>query len=172
MFVRGSHAQEECLCSESNLYNILLKFDASYYAWNRKNENSNRSLYTNRALYTPDVVFIRDGLNPIRCDVITCAAPNYTIAKSYHHIRNLDNSRALYARIKFVKMIAEENNVDTLILGAFGCGIFGQKPDEVAKLFAFVFEKTVIKRLIFAIPAGDNYEAFVSQFCNTGETIA
>lgn len=171
MFINGSSAQEESLCHESNLYNILYAFEDTYYKWNRKNVN--HSLYTNRALYTPDVMFIREGLEPVRCDVITCASPNWSSAKSYHHEPKVNNRRALYSRIKFVKMIAEENHVDTLILGAFGCGVFGQNPVEVAKFFADVFEHSVVKRLVFAIPSGfntENYEAFVNQFCKKEET--
>ena len=166
MFVKGSSAQEECLCHSSDLYNILYTFDESYYSWNRKNVN--HSLYTNRALYTPDVMFIAEDREPVRCNVITCAAPNWVAAKAYNHETKVNNRRALYSRIKFVKMIAEENNVETLIAGAFGCGVFGQNPEEVAKFFSDVFEHSVIKRLIFAVPSnicGENYEAFVKQFC-------
>lgn len=36
MFIEGSRAQEECLCHESCLYNVLLKFP-QYYAWNQQN---------------------------------------------------------------------------------------------------------------------------------------
>ena len=60
--------------------------------------------------------------------------------------------------------MAAINRVDTLILGAFGCGVFGQDPIEVATIFKeylgkypFVFDK-----VIFAIPNKEstNYLAF------------
>ena len=165
MFIKGSSAQEESLCHESNLYNILFAFENTYYGWNRK--NTNHSLYTNRALYTPDVMFVRDEIGNVLCDVITCASPNWSAASSFSHETKDNNRRALFSRIKFVKMIAEENKVDTLILGAFGCGVFGQDPQEVAKFFSVVFEHSVIKRIVFAIPSElhpENYEAFVKQF--------
>ena len=55
-FLDGSRAQEECLCHESNLYNVLAT-QADYYAWN--NAHKNRALYLNRALYSPDIIFSR-----------------------------------------------------------------------------------------------------------------
>ena len=55
MFLEGSCAQEECLCHASYLYNVLSRYDATYYSLNR--QNLNKSLYRNRALYTPNVFF-------------------------------------------------------------------------------------------------------------------
>ena len=72
MFLNGSLAQEEALCHDSTLYNVLLHFDKTYYAWNRK--NLNRAMYEHRALYTEDIVFFNDN-GPYLVDVLTCAAP-------------------------------------------------------------------------------------------------
>ena len=36
MFINGSKAQEECLCHESCLYNVLSEFVLSFYDWNNK----------------------------------------------------------------------------------------------------------------------------------------
>ena len=38
--------------------------------------------------------------------------------------------------------IAKENHVGTLILGAFGCGVFGQDAGEVAEIFKEYLETT------------------------------
>jgi len=51
MFINGSKAQEECLCHESFLYNVLLQFVQGFYDWNNKNKN--KALYLNRGLYSP-----------------------------------------------------------------------------------------------------------------------
>lgn len=138
-FLDGSSAQEECLCHSSILYNVLKKFP-DYYAWNK--QHNNRALYTNRALYSEDIVFIDEsvcvyGADPeiVRADVITCAAPNYSAAGKYAKVEVDENNAELYRRIKFVLDVAEENNVETLILGAFGCGVFGQDASTVAKYF-------------------------------------
>lgn len=56
-FIDGSHAQEECLCHESDLYPVLYSFDKTYYSNNRK---SNKGyMFESRALFTPDIVFER-----------------------------------------------------------------------------------------------------------------
>lgn len=151
MFLNGSRAQEECLCHESFLYNVLRQYDNTYYAWNKK--NLNRSLYKNRALYSPAIGFFKDSKTAL-CDVITCAAPNYTSANKYCAVTKRENLDALDSRIKFVLDIAEANNVDTLILGAFGCGVFGQQSTEVADIFKKYLETShhTFEKVIFAIP--------------------
>ena len=161
-FINGSRAQEESLCLESNLYNIL-KEHQSFYDENSKHPN--KSLYTNRALYTKKVVFLRDFKTQY-CDVLTCASPNYHAASS--KVSKEENTKALKDRIKFVIKIALNNNVDTLILGAFGCGVFGQDPIEVASIFKEIIGKYCNRglRIVFAIPEGnnDNLNAFRKVF--------
>lgn len=154
MFIKGSKAQEECLCHASFLYNVL-KEKTEFYEWNRSNKN--RALYIDRALYTPDVCF-PDGLFDLRCDVITCAAPNKSAAQKYQNVTDEQNTKWLRERIKFVLNIAMEQKVDILILGAYGCGVFGQNPTEVAQIFKEYLTTTYrcFEKVIFAIPDGNN----------------
>ena len=160
-FLNGARAQEECLCHESNLYNILSQFQDSFYTPNLK--CLNRSLYQNKALYSKDVLFLHNN-QEIKCDVITCAAPNYKAAHRYQRITPQENIVTLESRIKFIINISEEQQVETLILGAFGCGVFGQDPRNVAILFRDYLEKTCyIRNVIFAIPNSNrdsNYAIF------------
>ena len=132
MFINGSRAQEECLCHESFLYNVLVQFP-EYYEWNENHKN--RALYTDRAIYSPEVLFIHDG-HTYPTDVITCAAPNLSWAIRYNNDEaKRDNHGILRNRIKFVLDIAAAQGVDTLVLGAFGCGVFKQDATEVANDF-------------------------------------
>lgn len=154
-FLAGSRAQEECLCQESFLYNVLSSFDA-YYDWNKQHLHG--SMYTNRAIYSPDVRFFKEGKSKL-CDVITCAAPNWQYSR---HATKEDNSIILESRIKFILDIAAEQKVETLILGAFGCGVFGQDAEEVARLFMRHINSR-FKNVIFAVPKSvhvANYEQF------------
>ena len=152
MFLKGSTAQEESLCHASTLYNVLSKFP-EYYSYNRK--NINKSLYTSRALYSPRIIFGKENMTTC-CDVITCAAPNWDSASVYHLVPYHENLLVLFERIRFVLNIAKCMNVDTLILGAYGCGVFGQNPKDVATAFKDHLEserfKYSFKRVIFAIP--------------------
>lgn len=151
MFIEGSQAQEECLCHESILYNVLRQYQ-SYYDWNEQNRN--RSLYLDRAIYSEDVLFLRKMMKPIKADVITCACPNKKAAQKYAGVSDGWNSRVLDERIRFLLDIAAERGVDTLILGAFGCGVFGQDPYEVAAVFKKYLEQDYkcFKKVIFAVP--------------------
>lgn len=174
MFLNGSSAQEESLCHESNLYNILEAFKVRYYEWNIRHKN--KALYFNRALYTPNVRFTgslsdcNDNEASIRvnyyrlCDIITCAAPNYTAARRYCNVSNDENKKACIDRINFVLSIAAQNNVETLILGAFGCGVFGQDARLIALIFKELLQNKfngVFKEIIFAIPESKNDNNFL-----------
>ena len=131
-FLGGSIAQEEAICHESTLYPVLTAFEKSFYEPNRK--HLNKALYYNRAIYSPDIVFEKDNLKTT-ASVLTCAAPNFAAAEKYQHVSKEENTRVLKNRIKFVLDIMEYMGVDIPILGAFGCGVFGQDPTEVAELF-------------------------------------
>jgi uncharacterized protein (TIGR02452 family) len=168
LFLKGSSAQEESLCHESFLYNVLSQFP-DYYKENKK--TCNYGLYSNRAIYTPDIIF----KDIYKCDVITCAAPNLNAIKyrcktskdlEFYAKYKTFNKAAMYDRIKFVYDIAAINKVDTLILGAWGCGVFGQNPTQVAHFFRrpLVEKKVGVKNIIFAIPTGENYDAFIEVF--------
>ncbi len=164
MFITGSKAQEESLCHESFLYNVLKEMTA-YYEWNKQNKN--RALYKNRGLYSPDVLFFKDGLT-LPCDVITCAAPNMSAARRYQKVTKEENTEVLRSRIRFVLDIAKEQEVDLLILGAFGCGVFGQDATEVAEIFKEYLTTThrCFEQVIFAVPQGKdkNYDKMKASF--------
>lgn len=158
-FINGSLAQEESICHDSTLFNVISsqKF-VSYYEDNKK--HTNNGLYRNIAIYSPNIVFSN---TVTMVNVITCAAANLSIFtgakyKAYDAIRN---------RIKFILDIAEKNNETTLILGAFGCGIFKNDPEYVASTFKDLLNSTNyyhFKKVIFAIPGGKNYDIFKKVF--------
>lgn len=151
MFTKGSKAQEECLCHESFLYNVL-KEKEQYYKVNAT--NLNRGLYTNRALYSPDVKFMRDGkINKV--DVLTCAAPNFYTANKYCNVSAKENSQVLRSRIRFLLSVLKNEGVETAILGAYGAGVFCQDASEVAKIFKEEINNIMMGckfNAVFAVP--------------------
>ena len=162
-FIEGSSAQEESLCHESFLYNVLKEM-GPYYAYNR--EHKNKGLYKNRGIYTPSIVFERNATSDfVQCDVITVAAPNKGAAQKYMSVSDAENLSALHARIEFIRRIAEENNVQTLILGAYGCGVFKQEPKEVANAIKEIFKESAIENIVLAIPGNnENVSGFKEVF--------
>lgn len=161
-FLEGSIAQEECLCHESTLYNVLSdkRFQDSYYSPNHK--ALNRALYKNRALYSPNIAITRDDDNIVFCDVLTCAAPNYKAANKYQNVSKEENTKVLRSRIRFILDIMAKEGVQVPILGAFGCGVFGQDAYEVAKIFKSCLDDCdyPFKKVSFAVIPGPNADAF------------
>ena len=163
-FLAGSIAQEECSCHESLLYNVLNAFQIDYYEYNK--QHLNRALYHNRALYSEDIIFEHNGESK-KCDVLTCAAPNYYAADKYGFVSKEVNSKHIRSRIRFLlSIILDKGNVDTAVLGAFGCGVFGQDPTEVATIFKEeiknIFGDNTSTKFVFAVinSNNDNYKKF------------
>ena len=163
-FLGGSMAQEEALCHESTLYSILVNFQKSFY--DKNSLDTNNALYRNKALYTRDVIFERNK-KAVASDVLSCACPNWNAAKS-KGITKEQNETALRSRIKYILMLASSHQINRLILGAYGCGVFGQDAKVVARIFHEEITKTLIHKkieIVFAIPKGNgNYEAFKKEF--------
>lgn len=155
-FITGAWAQEEAICHDSTLYNVLRRFER-FYTENEK--TLNRSLYTDRAIFTSGVIFERSGKSA-ECAVITCAAPNLSAARS-RGVTQDENEKVLEKRVDFVISIAEEQGCEAVVLGAWGCGVFGQDPKVVARLFKERLKSSAIKRAVFAIPGqNNNYTSF------------
>lgn len=171
-YMEGSSAQEESLCHASFLYEVLCGKEG-WYAWN--GAHLNKALYMDRALYSPFVMFEKEDEDGSVCgytfaDVITCAAPNWSAASRYCNVSKEENDAAMLSRIRLVLHVAANHKVDTLILGAYGCGVFGQDPETVARLFDEVIREDhphSFKRIVFAIPnaSSPNHRAFAEQFC-------
>lgn len=158
-FLNGARAQEECLCAESFLYDVLSAFYKSYYLENSKTPN--RGLYADKALYSKDIHFYRGEKEAI-CDVITCSAPNRKRGLEFGNVTSQENISMLTSRIRFIMETVKTNKIDTLILGAFGCGVFGQNPETVASIFLDLIPYSGVKTVVFAIPdcISENYKGF------------
>lgn len=162
LFLQGSMAQEECLCHVSTLYPVL-SAQKKYYKDNKSHNVEH--LYTNRALYTPDIVFcVAD--QEFKADVLTCAAPNLRAAKKYCGVSEDENTAVLISRCAFVLNAMAHMHVDIPVLGAYGCGVFGQNPMKVARIFKSLLSEDNynFSQVIFAIPGGPNADAFLSVF--------
>ncbi len=155
MFMNGSSAQEESLCHVSFLYNVLSRFP-NYYACNGMYKN--KGMYTDRAIYSPDVVFEHDSIAK-RADVLTCAAPNRSQLEQYGAFSEDDNFASLQKRILFIRDIFVEQKCDTIILGAWGCGVFRQDPKTVASMLKAAFVDTGVT-IVYAVPDYKTYDIF------------
>jgi uncharacterized protein (TIGR02452 family) len=148
---RGAWAQEEAICAESTLFNVL-RTQRAWYGQNR-NRNLNCSLYRNRGLVVPKVRFEREGYHSY-ADVIVVAAPNAIRARRDYRVDDDTLRRSLRDRIRFVLAIADDLGHDKLVLGAFGCGAFGWDAATVAEVFREELARGqhVATQVVFAIP--------------------
>lgn len=132
-FLTGAMAQEESICYRTTLYGSLSN-QTKAYEYSRNHLNN--GLYSTWAIYSPNVRIIRDKdmnfiLDRLKFSAITCPAPNRSIYKG--DIREVN--KALYERCKLILEIAALNNENNLVLGAFGCGVFKNNPQDVAEIF-------------------------------------
>lgn len=170
-YFRGAMAQEEALCQESFLYNVLSRFEG-WFAENRRH-NINCELYRDRALVVPKVRFERERFHSY-ADVIVAAAPNLKRAKVNYHVLESDLARSMRSRVRLVLGIADVLGHDKLVLGAFGCGVFGWDALHVAQIFAeeLATGKHVASQVTFAVPKGrrdENLEMFQHVFATFPE---
>lgn len=158
----GANAQEESICRASSLYCDLIKH-TEYYESNIDNQ----PLYLDWTIYTPGVIVIKDEftgehIDPFKISVVTCPAPYY------HHIKDKSNIEAIYRkRINHILSVIQDNGHKDIVLGAWGCGAFGNDPKLIAKAFkkALYSEKYEFDNVYFAIYGRQsNFDAFVNEF--------
>jgi uncharacterized protein (TIGR02452 family) len=147
-FLRGARAQEEALCRSSALY-ATLHGDPMYEA-HRKLPAGESSAW---CIVSPDVpVFRADDGAPLAapwlCSFVTCAAPYEPVVGAPR------SALLLHDRIHRVLEVASAHGYDSLVLGAWGCGAFGNHPTTTAKAFRTALESDLgqsFGEVVFAI---------------------
>jgi len=133
-FLRGARAQEEALCRSSALHATLV--DDPMYAFHAARTRPDA---TDWAIISPDVPVFRtdDGIElaePWLLSFVSCAAP---YAPS---VGQPESGDLLRRRILRVLAIATSFGYRTLVLGAWGCGAFGNDPKRTAADFRSALE--------------------------------
>ncbi|CAF1235804.1 unnamed protein product [Rotaria sp. Silwood1] len=169
-FQRGSNAQEESLARSSSLYPTLIqnRVFTEFYDYNRHGKSG---LYSHRLIYSPRVTIFKDDngnllSSPYHVGMVTVPAPNASVVRQTELVKS-----TMMERIKRLLYVFEANKHDSLILGAFGCGVFKNNPFDVAVMFRQHLEsdefKNSFKRIIFAVLDADMYQVFKEVFTNT-----
>lgn len=132
-FINGARAQEESLARASTLYPSLLAAP-EFYAFHRRQRDP---LYSDRLIYSPHVQVFRDDrgallAQPYSISVITAAAPN---AGRVDRRRMGEVAEAVRVRSGKILAAAALHGHRTLVLGAWGCGVFRNDPAQVAGAF-------------------------------------
>ena len=135
-FLNGAKAQEEDLARCSGLYPCLLT-QPDYYEINRAHESL---LYTDHIIYSPKVPWFKTRSRQLLEDfflasIITAPAPNAGQFLRRNPDAYLEVAEALRRRAGYVLTVARENGHRSLLLGAWGCGVFRNNPYSVATAF-------------------------------------
>lgn len=136
-FESGAMAQEEALAYCSNLAYIQSeeKEGLQYY---KENKKLNYPIYTDGML-TGTVTFFRDEnfnfvKRPIKSLVITAPAVNVSALRNKGDL-NVSVPDIMYNRMKYILELFVLNKCTDIILGAFGCGVFGNNPYDIAEIW-------------------------------------
>jgi len=127
----GGDAQEESLCRCSLLYAAIAPH-REYYRWHHLHPTP---FYSDRMLISPNVPVIRtmNGAllsKPCFCTFLTCAAVNRRIAKLML-IPDKWINRTMERRINSILAVMAARKPAAVVLGAFGCGAFGNRRKTV-----------------------------------------
>lgn len=135
-------------------------------------------MYSDYAIYSPDVPVFRtdEGAlleKPYLCSFITCPAVNAKVVLERDASRRSEIREVMRRRIARVFAIAALHLTDVphprdaLILGAWGCGAFGNDSEEIAELFGEAlsgYASGVFEHVVFAITDWSENERFIGPF--------
>lgn len=129
----GCSAQEEELCRRTTLYPCLSSLRRRYYP-----------LSPGTVVYTPRVDVLCDASynylpvrDRVKVDVVTCAAARHARgARDNAEARGSD----MEWRISRLFRVCSQFPHDVLVLGAWGCGAFGNPPREMSQYFRAALE--------------------------------
>lgn len=164
-FLGGAVAQEECIARATGLYPSLLQAP-EYYAFHR----NKTLLYSDHMIYSPKVAVFKDEEGNrldaiIRASIITSAAANAGAIASNERSSMDKVLPVMKTRIGKLLALCRQNNHDTLVLGAWGCGVFRNDPEDIASLFHEALSgkyEGQFKRVVFAVKT--NKESVIEPF--------
>lgn len=165
-FLNGAQAQEESLARATGLYHCQLNGE-DYYIANRKHDSC---LYTDHIIYSPAVPIFREEKGNLMDDFITAAiitapAVNAGVIKR-NEPDNIDKIESyMRRRMDMILAVCKKHRHETLVLGAWGCGVFRNDPIVVASLFYDLLlgkYKDQFKKVVFAVYSKD--ERFITPF--------
>ena len=169
-FLGGSQAQEESLARASSLYACI----APVHGYYNPNRNCGTCLYTHHMIYSPKVPVFRDDddqllHSPYLASIITAPAVNAGAVRVNTPQALPDIETKMLERIERVLALALFHGHDTIVLGAWGCGVFQNSPADVAKLFHERLcrdgrFRQAFRKVVFAVLDRSNGQKFIRHF--------
>lgn len=137
-FLSGAIAQEESLALSSTLYPTLMEH-FEMYEYNRKRSTF---LYSDYMIYSPDVLVFRNDegellTEPYPITFITSPAVNIGAIKNNRPEELAYAEDTMIQRMDKVLGLFVHHKIKHLLLGAWGCGVFQNNAEDVARYFAY-----------------------------------
>jgi uncharacterized protein (TIGR02452 family) len=168
-FLGGAKAQEESLARSSGLYPCISQMREMYDT----NRRFGSCLYTDHMIYSPRVPVIRDDegdlLNdPYTVSFITAPAVNAGAVKDHERPQI---EATMLGRMEKLLSLAVVHRHDTLVLGAWGCGVFKNDTAKVAGWFHHHLLENptfrgVFKTVVFAVTDWSEDRRFIGPFAD------
>lgn len=183
--LKGSRAQEETLFRRSNLCVSLYQFDDYHAGLLGVPTGGGRYPMDpdTGGVYSGDIMFFRAGVGdgdallekPFTCGVVSVAAINHPDLDAANRLTRAA-AEATMRKIRTILRIGLCHGHDSIVLGAWGCGAFGNPPAHMAELFRTVLREPEFNdkffRVRFAIiedhnSKNANFAAFNAVFNNS-----
>ena len=166
-FLNGAMAQEEAIAYCSNLY--VNQIVTPYYDQNAKVRSA---MYTDHMIWS-GITFFRDSKyrfleTPVKTNVLTSPAVNMGQVRIKGENEDIAK-RVMKHRMGLVLDLFAEKGCKTIVLGAFGCGVFQNDPDDVAQNWIDLIEEKGhhFDQIIMTVldkPGFSNYKVFKKYF--------
>ncbi len=168
-FLSGARAQEEYLARSSGLWACLK--DNPMYSYHQQRRDP---FYSDYVIYSPNVPVLRSDSGALlesfyTCSIITSPAVHAKGVYKYMPDRVDEIAPVMWKRILKVLAVAERHGHNSLVLGAWGCGAFGNDSEVIADLFRKALEnnyKGAFEHVLFAITDWSEDERFIGPFRN------
>ncbi|MBE0684822.1 MAG: TIGR02452 family protein [Anaerolineaceae bacterium] len=129
-------------------------------------------IYKPHFIYSPDVVVFRDDDStlldkPYTIAIISAPAVQANVIRHYQPALSAEIHEEMWKRILSVLYIARKHGHTSIVLGAWGCGDFGNNGYEIAEMFKKALEENfahAFEQVIFAIVDWSNDDRFIGPF--------
>jgi len=170
-FQNGARAQEESLARSSALYACIE--GREMYSLHR---GLSDCMYTDAMIWSPDVIVVRDDESGVFLDkpwfasFLTAPAPNAKVVLDRDPSRKDEVTTVMRARVTRSLEVAAAHGCTHLVLGAWGCGVFGNDPTIVADAYrrdlidADAKFRGVFEEVVFAVLDWSEDRHFIRPF--------
>jgi uncharacterized protein (TIGR02452 family) len=171
----GNIGQEEDLCRRSDIFGFMwdqshfMEADSLYNLVDVQQAHQVNPQYSsmtnNRMIHVPQVTVFRSGTNddykmlepPFEVGMLVSPGldrPKYEKVDGKTRYTRVEDEEQLRKLIMTQLKVAYDENYDTVILGAFGCGAFYNPPELVAEFYKQIigtYFKGAFEKIVFAI---------------------